>query len=135
MTTAITRSGRAPNLTPEEAEVSLAAPVAHVLWHTAYVEFPGSDNAAPSRTVWIRKMAGRPYLRDGDRYKMPIAVNYRQYERAVKPVLTDERWQKDKNLNLALLRRPPNGVDEFIALIGKALKQSFIEAGYGPAET
>lgn len=120
------RYGFVRNLTPEEAAEQLAIPVFHILTGLASPVFPGSTHSGPSPVVKIQ-IGGRPNYRLTDKQYV-VSVNAAQWMNAVIPVLEDERWKVQAPLMKTALY---NGrFNDQLALIGAALRASFVEAGY-----
>lgn len=126
------RFGRGQNLTPTEARDKLAVPVLYILLGMAVPIFRGTNRAGWSALVDIRPCVSVPeYLRSVTVPGFPVTVNGRQWERAVRPVLEDPRWDPGKPSSgfLLLLR---GNAQELSRIIGEELALSFHEAGYGP---
>jgi hypothetical protein len=112
------------NLTPAEAQRSLAAPVWAVLTGRAQAQYPNSSYASCSGLVYLVATgigcANGPLPVPG----LPVCLNWKQYDSAVVPVLLDERWQAP----VFQLLDPRQA----IPMLGEVLAQSFHDAGYGP---
>lgn len=126
------REGRGQNLTPTQARDLLAVPILYCLLGLAVPIFRNTNRAGWSALVDIRPTVGVPeYLRTVTVPGFPVTVNGRQWERAVRPVLEDPRWdpRKPREGFLLLLR---GSAPQLAFVIGEALALSFHEAGYGP---
>lgn len=119
------------NLTPAQAKKILALPVYAVLRGVAVPIFPGTSLAAPSGLVGIFRTPGSSckILATGKVLVLPVWLNDRQWERAVVPVLQDQRWQ---NSNLTFQAIASNNLNLIVSTLGDALAESFHAAGYGP---
>ena len=107
-----------PQMTAEEAVVVLTLPLFHILTRQAFVTFPTTTTAHPSKTVLIEYSSGAP--QDGS---LPVHMEGNQYHKAVVPVLKDPLL--DWNL-------PINRIDKkkYQDLIGNKIRESFEVAGY-----
>jgi hypothetical protein len=115
------------NLTPEEAGRRLAVPILAVIQKKAQVEFVGTNLAGYSKLVRIASTQSSCVYDPGIRAGYPVYVNGTQWERAIVPVLSDERFS-GSGFGLLLNLNEQAAVD----VIAQALIQSFHEAGYGP---
>jgi len=126
------REGLGANWTPQQAKDKLALPVMYVFLRMAVPIFPGTSRASVSRLVQIRPTVRQEELLTGLKCGFPTTLNWKQWETAVVPVLTDPRFQIDKPVIKEMIDRNPR---EYAALIGSALGVSFNAAGYGPLPT
>lgn len=123
-----------PNLlTPIEAEQQLAIPCVLILAKVAQPVFPIGNRGAPSLSVLIQRVKDYDV---GDlpltASMLPMMVDWRQWRTAVVPVLEDEVWKTTNPITTGLLRAH-GGADRLVDLMGRALKDSFISAGWGPS--
>jgi len=123
---------------PQDLEVylggmfeSLAIGCFYLLLDMARVQFPSSSRSAPSQKVWVFQKAPT-LLRPGDAALFPLVVDWRRWNRAVVPVLKDERWSPLIPINNQ--RVAQGSYSEFIALLEGSLLQSFKDAGYLPQD-
>jgi len=128
------RFGRGQNLTPTEAREKLAVPVLYILLKLAVPIYRNTNRAAWSALVDIRPVPG---FSGGDVLPsvtvpgFPVTVNGRQWDRAVRPVLEDPRWDPSKpNSGFLLLLK--GNAPELARIVGETLALRFHEAGYGP---
>ena len=123
------RLGPAALLTPAQAEEQLPGPVFYLLAGFARPVFPQSTPCAPSPFVLIEKHQEAPgSLMIAPRF--PVSVNADQWREAVVPVLEDPRFQVTTPIVQAALI--VGGERGLLREIGAALRQSFVDAGYGP---
>lgn len=127
------RFGVGQNLTPTEARDKLAVPVLFILLRLAVPIYRGTSRAAWSSLVDIRPLPGfTPNILPAVTVPgFPVTVNGRQWERAVRPVLEDPRWDPSTP-NEGFLLLWEGNAPELARIIGEALALSFHEAGYGP---
>ena len=123
------RLGPARLLTPEEAETQLAGPAFLLLAGIAQPVFPESSVAAPSSFVIIQRVrpSPRPFL---PAIQLPVSINYEQWRDAVIPVLENPTFQVQSTVVRGAL--VADSGNEVVRQIGRALYQSFTDAGYGP---
>lgn len=119
-------------LTPDQAEEQLALPCLLILAGVAQPTFPTRDRGTPSPTVVIlRTSAARVTIGHLPAQVLPFAVDWRQWRTAVVPVLEDETWRTTNPVTAALLQSS-GGSQRLIVLMGRALRASFVGAGWGP---
>lgn len=134
-----TRVGLGKNRTPQEARRELPLPCLLVLLDAANLDFGLSTVGFPAELVFIRKstrsrrqveaIPGLDYALDANF----IAINQKQWDRAVAPVLERPEFDMRTSLNRSLLNN--GGVSQILSALGFALEASFVEAGYGPASS
>ena len=118
-------------LSPSQAEVQLPIPCLLILQGVAQPIFSNRDRGFPSPVVLISRVSAYPRgMTDTPSVILPFPVDGRQWRTAVKPVLEDETWGVDQPLMASLMAA--GGVGEYLRLLGYALRQSFIDAGWGP---
>lgn len=123
------RLGPGRLLTPEQAEEQLAGPVFYLLAGFAQPVFPQSTLTAPSPFVLIQRIKGVPWtLEIAPRF--PVSVNGKQWRTAVVPVLESPGYQKNTVMFRSALQN--GNYRDLLAQIGASLRQSFLDAGYGP---
>ncbi len=122
-----TRGKSYGNLTPEQAEETLAKPVLYVLAHLAHVRFPLSSAATPSKFV---EFAWCSTARGHFDESIPVKVNEDQYRRAVHPVLIDPVNDLQLPINNVPLQLGHPSVLDLIDRIGGRLKVCFEAAGF-----
>lgn len=126
MTLGTTRGTLHRNLTAEEARQQLARPVFHVLTGSAFVCFPLSSPAGPSKFALFQWNSNKDFAFDGS---LPIRVNSQQYHDAVRPVLLSDGLKAHIPINNILLCQGPN-TQVYIDRIAHALLASFTAAGF-----
>jgi len=123
---AVTNQGPARTISAEEAKTTLAYPCFYILMGLAEPVFPGASRAKPSVFVRIiQTHGGRPYdLLSG----LPVDVQWKQWQEEVLPVLEDDRWKVNTPMMRDAFKR--GAEREWVENIGKALYDSFEDAGY-----
>lgn len=118
-------------LSPAEAEERLALPCLMILAGVAQPVFPTRDRGTPSPSVVIIKVRKGP---DSFPMCLPVSVDWRQWRTAVVPVLEDETWRVTNLVTVGTVGTLGSGVGRarLIALLGRALRISFVGAGWGP---
>lgn len=131
------RYGAGANLTPNQAKERLAIPCLLLLLDAALLDFRTSTITSPARTVYIRSSTKTAGVADSilqlgvGLTMMNVAVNDKQWDTAVRPVLEDPRFNPRTPLNQH--RIDVGLVSQLVDEIGEALRLSFISAGYGPS--
>lgn len=103
----------------------------------AWLDFNRSTAAGPGNLVYIRRSARTRFVSGTSQFSgfnlgsNFVAVNQQQWERAVAPVL--EAFFGPNAGPLGRKLREIGSTDQLLNALGEDLKQSFIEAGYGPA--
>jgi hypothetical protein len=122
---------RAPKYDREGVDslYELAVGCAYVLIESAFLVFPTSDPAKPSRWVRIMKGSGA-YLRPGDDAYVPQSVNWKVWQRAVVPVLENETLGARKPLNRYQINHLM--FEDYVRAIEGWLLASFREQGFLP---
>ena len=115
-------------LSPAEAEAQLRGPCALILAGVAQPVFSVGFRGAPSPVVFV--VGVRPPGPNMPQVPLPVSVEGGQWQAAVVPVLQDDRWSLSHPLARSLVG---GGWDEFVRLVGAALRVSFVNAGYGPS--
>lgn len=118
-------------LTPQQAGDQLAVPCLLILAGFAQATFPTRDRGTPSpMVVVIRTRAGETGLPLAASV-LPFPVEWRQWRTGVIPVLEDETWRTTNPVTAATLRSS-QGCARLVDLMGRALRDSFVSAGWGP---
>lgn len=115
------------NLTAKQAGEYLAKPVLYVLTSFAYIRFPLSSAARPSKFVEFSWCSGTDRFWDGS---LPIKVNAEQYQQAVLPVLQDPVNNIQLPINNIPLQLGHPSVLNLIERLEGRLQQSFEAAGF-----
>lgn len=123
------REGRGSYLTPLEASRILPGLLLWVLLGLAVPVYQETSRSNRGALVEIRP-SGRASQYSGIDlpYVSPLTIHADQWERAIMPVLLDERWDPRMPLNDVRLRSQPS---EYLRLLGLALGESFHQNGFG----
>lgn len=131
------RVGLGKNRTPQEARRELPLPLLLVLLDAARLDFGLSTIAHPAQTVFIRRSTRSrkavnaiPNLDYGLDTNF-VAINQKQWDTAVAPVLQRSEFDMTTPLNRSLLET--GRVGEILSALGWALEDAFVQAGYGPS--
>lgn len=124
------RQGPGRLYSAQEAELLLPYPCFYVLTGSVVPVFPGTLPSNPSPLVTLIRTGLK--VREKDTHRFPMFINADQWHTAVVPVLIDEQWEIKTPLFKRVLET--GRIENELALIGSALRQSFISAGYGESE-
>lgn len=107
-----------------EAEKELPIPCLLILMGIAQPIFTDRDRSKPSSVVMISRVKGKQ-IPIGIPVTLPYSIDWKQWNRAVIPIIEDERWRPDNPVMIGL------DTTEYLSLLGSAIRQSFIDEGWG----